>query len=392
MTRKKTLRRTIGFAAITAAIVAVGFALRPSPLLVDTGRVERGPMVVTVDEEGETRARERFTVSAPVPGLLMRIDLDEGDHVSQNQLLGRLEPLPLNQREREELVAQVGVAEAALRQANARKARAHADRELARRDLARSEGLGRAGVISVEELERSRTTDATAEEELNAAAYGVDVATSELRVAKAALVSLGGDAKRAPLVELRAPVSGRILRILEKSERVVQAGTAILTIGEPGKLEIVTDVLSTDAVNVSPGSPVLLEGWGGDHAIRARVRLVEPAGFTKVSALGVEEKRVNVISDFVDSPGPLGDDYRVEARIVTWSAQDALKVPASALFRIAQGWGTFVISGGRATRRNIEIGHRTETEVEVIRGLSENEVVILHAPNELADGMRVRTQ
>ena len=224
MAGKRILRRSIGLVLIAAAAVGVVLALRPSPLLVETGRVERGPMMATIDEEGETRARERFTVSAPVPGLLMRIDLDEGDRVSQNQLLGRLEPLPLSQREREELVARVGVAEAALRQANARKARAHGDREHARRDLTRSEGLGRAGVISVEELERSRTTDVTMEEELNAAAYGAEVATSELNVAKAALVSLSSDAKQAPLVELRAPVAGRVLRVLEKSERVVQAG------------------------------------------------------------------------------------------------------------------------------------------------------------------------
>jgi HlyD family secretion protein len=182
-----------------------------------------------------------------------------------------------------------------------------------------------------------------------------------------------------------------VLRVIEKSERVVPMGTPILILGEPGQIEVVADVLSTDAVKIRPGATVLLDGWGGDHPLRARVRLVEPYGFTKVSALGVEEQRVNVISDFVDSPGPLGDGYRVEAHIVIWTSQNVLKVPLSAVFRRGQGWSTFVIAAGRARTRNIEIGHRNESEVEILSGVAEGEQVILHPSNQLAEGTRVRT-
>ena len=187
-------------------------------------------------------------------------------------------------------------------------------------------------------------------------------------------------------------MAGRVLRVIEKSERVVPAGTPILTLGDSKQLEIVADVLSTDAVKIQPGMPVFLEGWGGDHPIRARVRLVEPGGFTKVSALGIEEKRVNVISDFVDSPGPLGDGYRVETRTVIWSGEKVLKVPQSALFRQGQGWSVFAIEGGRAKRHDVEIGHRNQAEAEILNGISAGEEVILHPSNQLNDGARVREQ
>jgi HlyD family secretion protein len=185
-------------------------------------------------------------------------------------------------------------------------------------------------------------------------------------------------------------VDGKVLRVMEESERVVQGGTPILSLGEPARLEIVTDVLSTDAVNIQPGALVLLEGWGGDRPIRARVRVVEPGGFTKISALGVEEQRVNVISDFVDPPGPLGDGYRVETKIVLWTGVNVLKAPLSAVFRRAQGWSAFVVDSGRARIREVQIGHRNESEVEILSGLTEGQQVILHPSNDLRDGMRVR--
>jgi HlyD family secretion protein len=194
------------------------------------------------------------------------------------------------------------------------------------------------------------------------------------------------------LIQLRAPVAGRVLRVIEKSERVVPAGAPLLTLGDPKQLEIVADVLSTDAVKIQPGMPVLLEGWGGDHPIRARVRLVEPGGFTKVSALGIEEKRVNVISDFVDPLGPLGDGYRVETRTVIWSAEKVLKVPQSALFRQGQSWSVFVIEDARAKRREVEIDQRNESEAQVLRGLANGEEVILHPSNQVSDGVRIRTR
>jgi HlyD family secretion protein len=214
-----------------------------------------------------------------------------------------------------------------------------------------------------------------------------------VKIARAGLVGLdNGSGQSRPLVELRSPVNGSVLRVLEESERVIQAGTPVLVLGEPDKLEIVTDVLSTDAVKMSPGDPVLVAGWGGDKPLRARVRRVEPAGFTKVSALGVEEQRVNVISDFVDPPGPLGDAYRVETQIIIWSADNVLQAPLSAVFRQQQGWGAFVIENGRAKRRNVQIGHRTDTMVEIVDGLSEGESVIVHPASAVAEGVRVQAR
>jgi HlyD family secretion protein len=369
----------------------VAYALWPSPIVVETAKIARGALQVTVDQEGETRVHDRFVISAPVPGRLMRVDLEDGDSVRANQIVARIDPLPLNQREKEEVLARVQTAQANLRQARAREARARADANQRRRDRDRAEHLARDGVISAQALDQARNADITAAEELSAAEYSSEAAASDVNVARAGLIGIDAEpGKPRPLVELRSPVAGRVLRITEKSEHVVSAGTTVLAIGEPGKLEVVADVLSTDAVKVHPGDAVLLTGWGGDRPVRARVRLVEPSGFTKVSALGVEEQRVNVISDFVDPPGPLGDGYRVEAHIIIWSGEDILKIPLSALFRRDQSWSTFVIANGRASVREIKIGHRNESDAEVLSGLMDGESVIVHPPNQLADRMRMR--
>lgn len=189
-----------------------------------------------------------------------------------------------------------------------------------------------------------------------------------------------------------APVSGRVLRVLEENERVVAAGTPLLELSNTTKLEVVVDVLSTEAVKIRPGSEVLIEGWGGERPLRARVQLVEPSGFMKVSALGIEEQRVNVIAEFVDEPGALGDGYRVEARFIIWQGEGVLKIPASALFRQGDGWGVFVVEGGRAHRRAVEAGHRSGFEVEITNGLTEGENVILHPPNQVEEDSRVELQ
>jgi HlyD family secretion protein len=388
---RKKIRNISIVVFIVAVVSMIVFLLTPSPLRVEAEQVTRGAMRVTVDQEGETRIHDRFVLSSPIVGRLLRVELDDGDPVRKGQIVARIEPTPLNQREREEVHARVAAAEAALRQAKAREAHARADREQASRDRTRAETLARKGNIAAQALEQAKNADVTAEDELKAAEYGVDVAASEENVARAGLIGLNADPSKArPLIELRAPVSGRVLRVVEKSERVVSVGTPILTLGEPGQLEIVADVLSTDAVKIQPGAEVLVDGWGGDHPLRARVRLVEPYGFTKVSALGVEEQRVNVISDFVDSPRPLGDGYRVQVHIVTWSSADVLKVPLSALFRRGEKWSVFVISRGRARIKDIETGHRNESEVEIVGGLAEREIVIVHPPNQLSEGIRVR--
>ena len=393
MERKKTRRRILWFLAAIVIVAIVVYMLLPSPLLVEVGRVATGPLQVMIDQEGETRAQDRFIMSAPVPGRLLRVELEDGDSVKRNEIVARLDPLPLSERERQEILARVEAAEAAERQAIAREAHAREDWGQTHRDRERAERLAQSDLIPAQSLEMARNADITAEQELDAAKYSAQVAASEVKVARSGLVGLGtATGKAGPLILLRAPVAGRVLRVIEKSERVVPAGTPILTLGDSKQLEIVADVLSTDAVKIQPGMPVLLEGWGGDHPIRARVRLVEPGGFTKVSALGIEEKRVNVISDFVDSPGPLGDGYRVETRTVIWSDEQVLKIPQSALFRKGQGWSVFTIEGGRAKNREVEIGQRNENEAQILRGLASGEEVILHPSNEVGDGVRVRTR
>ena len=393
MERNNNRRHILWLIATIGVGAIVAFALAPSRLLVEVGRVESGPLQVTIDQEGETRAHDRFIMSAPVPGRLLRVELEDGDTVKRDEIVARLDPLPLSQRERQEILARVEAAEAAEHQANAREAHAREDWEQAHRDRDRAERLAHEDLIPAQALELARNADITAAQELDAAKYSAQMATSEVKVARSGLVGLEiGPGKAGPLIQLRAPVAGRVLRVVEKSERVVPAGTPILTLGDSKQLEIVADVLSTDAVKIQPGMPVFLEGWGGDHPIRARVRIVEPGGFTKVSALGIEEKRVNVISDFVDPPGPLGDGYRVETRTVIWPGEKVLKVPQSALFRQGSGWSVFAIEGGRAKRRDVEIGHRNQAEAEILSGIGVGEEVILHPSNPLKDGARGREQ
>jgi len=345
---------------------------------------------VTVDEDGETRAHDRFVVAAPIPGRLLRVQLEEGDAVREDNIVAVIDPLPLNQQQREELLARIAATEATKRQADARVAHAQADYEQAKRDRARAEHLGKEGVIPVQALEQARSAEITGAEELQAAKFSALAAASEVKVARSGLVGFNNGGTGQKVISVRSPVAGKVLRVVEKSERVVAAGAPLVILGDPGKIEIVTDVLTTDAVNIKPAALVFLEGWGGDHPLRAKVRLVEPAGFTKISALGVEEKRVNVTADFVDPPDGLGDGFRVDARIVTWEGQGVLKIPLSAAFRTGDGWSAFIIQAGRAHQRAIEIGHRNQTEAEVARGIAEGEEVILHPSNQIREGVRVR--
>jgi HlyD family secretion protein len=389
--QEKRWRRRILWSGLAIGFVVLGWTIwRPSAIAVQTSKVLRGSMRVTVDEEGETRARDRFIVAAPISGRMLRIELEQGDPVRKEQIVAKIQPLPLNQQQREEVLAQVETAEANKRQADARMERARQQYEQAEREFKRREHLARA--ISVEELEQARNAKVTSAKELEAAQFSAQAAASEVKVARAGLVGIEGGSSQPMVISIHSPVSGCVLQVVEKSERVVQAGASLLVVGDPQNLEIVTDVLTTDAVNIKPGAPVELQGWGGDHPLQARVRRVEPSGFTKVSALGVEEKRVNVIADFVDSPEKLGDGYRVEASIVTWQGSDVLKIPGSAAFREQEGWSVFVIDGEKARRRPVRIGHRNQAETEVLDGLTDGEQVILHPSNQLRDGIRVQVE
>lgn len=388
---QRNLRRRLIWAMVLAVIAAlITLNLRPAQVPVETARAARGSLRVTVDEDGETRAHDRFVVSAPIPGRLRRVELEEGDAIRENEIVATIDALPLNQQQREEVFARISAAEATKSQADARVAHAREDYEQARRDRARAEQLGRENVISAQALEQARNAEITGGEELQAARFSALATASEVRLARSGLVGIENHGAIHKVISLRSPIAGKLLRVVEKSERVVQAGAPLVILGDPEKIEIVTDVLTTDAVRIKPGAPVFLEGWGGDHPLRAKVRLVEPGGFTKISALGVEEKRVNVIADFVDPPNGLGDGFRVDSRIVTWEGESILKIPVSAAFRSGDGWSVFVAEGGRAHQRTIEIGHRNQTEVEIVRGITHGQEVILHPSNQIREGARVR--
>ena len=382
-------RLPYGWIALLLAASWTLYALWPSPVPVETALAQRGLMFETIPEKGETRAHERYIVAAPVPGRLLRIELEEGTAVKQEDVVASIEPAPLGERERQESMARIAAAEAAHRQSEARLAHARGDFEMAKSDRERAQELARRGVISRQTFEQVQNAEAAGAAELEAAKFAVLVAASEVKLARASLTGLEAQGNSGKPIPVRSPVGGRVLRVLEKSERVVPAGLPLLLLGDPTKLEVVVDALSTDAVKIRPGSQAWLEGGGGNQPLRARVRLVEPSGFTKVSALGVEEKRVNVILDFVDPPGPLSDGYRVEARIVVWVGENILKVPASAVFRREKDWYVFVLEKGRARLRPVQTGHRNEDEVQILGGIEDGAAVLTHPPRDVRDGRRV---
>jgi HlyD family secretion protein len=315
--------------------------------------------------------------------------------------VARLEPAPLDPRDEATAEARLRAAEAQKLASDARAALAQAALLQAQRDSDRAERLRRAGAKSDEALELARLKHTEAAQQLEAARFAADAANHEVEASRAVLIAARtprqkGSGSRgpceggAPCIEVRSPVAGSVLRVYEESERIVAAGTPLLEVGDPRDVEIVVDVLSADAVKIRPGAPVEIEDWGGERPLEGRVRLVEPSGFTKVSALGVEEQRVNVVADFVDGAGALGDGYRVEARVVVWEAPDVLRVPGSALFRKGEAWHVFVVEGHAARLRAVEVGHRGSFEAELLGGLEPGERVVLHPSDRVQDGVRVR--
>ena len=380
--------------------IAVAFSFRPQPAAVSVAQVARGPLQVTVEQEGKTRVRERYVVSAPVPGYAPRLDKEVGDPVKAGEVLLSLRPTPsalLDPRARAEAEARVSQAEANLEAAQSRLTAAEAGEHLASAERDRAEALVKRGDISRSGLDQAVAEARQAEANLRAARFAVNAARGDLKAAQAAVRYYHGEDQALAMqdIPVRAPVSGSVLSIRHKSQGVVQAGESLLTVGDTRLLEVEVDVLSADAVRIHPGMRVLFERWGGAGDLKGRVRTVEPAGFTKVSALGVEEQRVWVIADIVSPPEQwrtLGDRYRVEAKFILWSSDDVLKVPASALFRQGEGWAAFVIENGRAHKRPVQVGHRGELEVEVIGGLQAGDQVITHPEESLTDGARVEAR
>jgi len=384
----------IAFASLVLG--AIVYAFLPKPIPVEVVRVTRGPLQVTVNHEGRTRVKERYVISAPLNGRLLRVELHSGDPIrAKEPLLASIEPSDpalLDPRARAEAEAQVKAAEAAKLQAIPILDRARAAREQAKTELDRAQRLYATGAMSHQELDNAELKSSTADEELKAADFGVQIATFELEQAQAVLSGGKNHTVGTPF-EIRSPISGELLRVFQESESFVQSGTRLLEIGDPRDLEMEIDVLSTDAVKIKPGDKVIVEHWGGDAPLLGRVRLIEPAAFLKISALGVEEQRVNVIADFVNSPEKyraLGDAYRIEARIVISEADNVLKVPAAALFRRGEEWAVFVANRGRALLRPVKVGRRNDLEAEVLTGLSENETVLVHPSDKIQNMTRIQ--
>lgn len=400
-----TIARKIVYVVLGALLLgALVLASLPKPALVELSTVTRGPLVVTVDGDGRTRIKDRFVISAPVSGQMPRLELHPGDRVKLGAALTEIAPIDpplLDARARAQSEAHARSARAGASQAKARIALAETSLAQARSELARVRALHERGGIAQAELEAAEFRERAAQAELESARFGARVAQFELQTAEAALVRMKpGAPARKPgdgeaSVAIQSPVDGTVLRVFQESAALVQAGASILELGDPAALEIVIDLLSTDAVSVRPGAEVRVERWGGEAPLEARVRLVEPSGFTKVSALGIEEQRVNVIADFSGPPearAALGDGYRVHARIVVWEKADALRVPQTALFRRGERWAVFAVADGRARLRDVEIGKRSGGHAELLAGLDEGDHVVVHPSDKLQDGARVEVR
>ena len=394
MTRIRT--RWMAWLVGAGVVALIGWSFVPKPVSVEVAEVARGPLVVTIDEEARTRVRDRYTVSAPVTGYLTRITSRAGAVVRKGQTVARILPAPatpIDARTRSQLEARVEATVDALRQAQTRVESARTTLAQATRDLDRQRRLERSGAIARQELEVAHTRQQVAEADVNAALAGVDVAEHDVEAARASLrASETPQPTQGRAVEVRTPHHGAILRVFEESERVVTAGMPLMEVGDPSVLEVVADLLSTDAVNVSPGARVLIDRWGGEGVLNGRVRFIEPSSFTKVSALGVEEQRVNVLIDFTDPSTTwqrLGDQFALEVRVVVWEREDVLKVPVGTLFRRGNEWAVFTVGGNRAVAHPIRIGHQNAIEAEVLDGVAAGDQVIVHPSERVSDGTRV---
>jgi HlyD family secretion protein len=448
---KSHLLKKLVYILGSLGIIGVLFlAFRPAPILVDVAEVKRGDLMVTIDEEGETRIRKRYTVSAPVEGRLARINLDEGDRIVKGQIIAQIDPFALEsqikeaqarlrqweaekagvetQRPKTEALSQaqarIRALEANKREVLAKIEQAKASLEQAKRDRQRIDFLHSEGAISRQEKERAELEEITKQRALEAEQRAVESINAEINAAQEALSILQAEQKdpdylldvydariagvKAELSKLTddanrtyitSPINGYVLKVFLESAKYVEAGVQLLELGNPQDLEIVVDLLSSDAVKVKPGAIMFLDHWGGESTLEAKVRYIEPSAFTKVSALGVEEQRVNVIADFLDHNRLLGDRYRVETRTVIWSGENVLLIPLSALFRcnndnnrsLSDTWCTFVLEDQQAQQRQIKVSQRSNFEAVVENGLQEGEQVILHPNEQIQSGIKVKT-
>lgn len=397
----------IGGVAVVATVAALAWAFAPRPVEVEVAQASTGAFQTTLDEDGKTRLRDRYLVSAPLAGLVGRIVLREGDAVEAGAVLATITPVLaplLDERTRREQQLQVEIAQAQRQRAVARHEGAKVGLQQARNELQRSEQLAKQGYVSATKLDTDRLAAQAAQRELEAAAEELHVAEHGIEQARAALAAVSGGVRAARGFAVRAPVAGRVLRIVQASEGAAALGAPLLELGDTARLEVVAELLTTDALQARPGSPVLIERWGGPGTLQGRVRLVEPAAFTKVSALGVEEQRVKVLID-ITSPAEqwraLGDGYRVGVRVITLTLADALRVPVSAVFPLPAGddgmnpgngggMGVFVVERGRARLQPVQLGARNGAQAWIRSGLAPDATVIVYPGNTVRDGVRVK--
>lgn len=377
-----------------AVVAMLAWAFSPKPVIVETATITRGTLSVTLEAEAKTRVKDRFTVSAPMPGRIDRLKLKAGDSIKAGDALLTLSAITplLDERTRRQAEAALGAAQAALEGAKARAASAQAALDYASWDVKRNRDLIKTKAIPEDVWRLSESKFLAATEDVKSAEFAVKVAEFQVQQARAASLAggAGGDS-----VTVKSPVAGRVLRVFMESEGAVAAGTPLLEIGDPGAIEVVADVLSTDAVRIEEGAEVSVNHWGGEGSLKARVRRVEPSGFTKVSALGVEEQRVNVIMDFAqerESFAALADGFRVEVSITLWRKDNIARLPASALFRRGDGWAVYVVSDAKALRRDVQIGRRNALHAELLGGIDESLPVIVHPSEAVSDGVAVKTQ
>lgn len=397
MVMKQRRRWIVPLVAVGLLVVLV-LALRPSPVPVNSAEVLAAGFVESVDEEGQTRLRDIYTVSAPIGGYLQRVQPEPGDTVELGQALFRMEPHPapaLDARSLSQARENLSAARARRENALANLETVKADARFAESEYERYRELHERGLVSTTEMERARSTRDRQIAARRAAEHAVEVAGFEVESARAVLDIASGE--RPPEdqseLEVRSPVGGVVLRRHRCCEGAISAGEAVLDVGSLEDLEVQVDLLSMMAVRVRPGMRVLMTGWGGDEALEGRVRRIEPAGFTRVSALGVEEQRVPVIIDFTDPEmawDQLGVAYRVEAEFIVWEGEDVIQVPTSALFRVDGQWTVYVIDNGRARQRQVERGRSSGLVTQIVAGLEPGEIVVTHPGDRIEDGVRVR--
>jgi HlyD family secretion protein len=380
-------RAMILLAAGVIAIIVIG--LLPKRVIVETTKVARGDLEVTLEAEGRTRVRDRFLVAASVGGRLDRITLREGDHVDKGMPIGAIRPQMLDPLHREEQEHRIAAAEAGLRQAITLADASRARLEQSEREHERLLQLQTVGVVSRQDLERASTSVTLARTELRNALLQIEAAEKGVAIARVPRRAYPGNEESRSKLLLRAPASGRILQVLDRGERLVAAGTPILQIGDPDGLEFVVDLLTSDAVRVEPGTAIRIEGWGGAEPLQGRVRYIEPSAFTKVSALGVEEQRVNVVAEFLDRNRKIGDGYRANAVIILSEGRNLLTIPTGALFRKDGRWCVFAVRDGHATTAAVTLGRMNAFSAEVLDGLVEGDEVVVHPSDKVDDGIEV---